>query len=237
MLSVVIPMYNEEKYVLKTVNTLVPYLNGLQIGYEIIFSDDGSRDSGAGIVSALSEKYSCIKLIVTPENTGKGGALKAGIKRASGEYIICTDCRLSYGTECIGKIYDRLRLGEAQIVAGSRAIHPLKSEGSSVPAKLISDRISGCLRKKDVAFTYADPQCGVKGMTDSAAKAILPECVTSGVAFHYEMLLTADLLGIKSEEFPVRISRREQISFSLKPIADTVDLIKDLKVMKNTHFR
>ena len=40
MLSVVIPMYNEEKYVLKTVNTLVPYLNGLQIGYEIIFSDD-----------------------------------------------------------------------------------------------------------------------------------------------------------------------------------------------------
>ena len=80
MLSVVIPMYNEEKYVLKTVNTLVPYLNGLQIGYEIIFSDDGSRDSGAGIVSALSEKYSCIKLIVTPENTGKGGALKAGIK-------------------------------------------------------------------------------------------------------------------------------------------------------------
>ena len=162
MLSVVIPMYNEEKNILRTVNTLIPYMNGLNCDYEIIFSDDGSRDSGAGIVSALSEKYSCIRLIVSPENRGKGSALKIGMKKAVGDFIIYTDCDLAYGTDCIGKIYDKLKLGDSKLVVGSRALHPQGYENYPALRRLISERFAHMLRKKNPSFIYSDPQCGIK---------------------------------------------------------------------------
>lgn len=236
MLSVVIPMYNEEKNILRTVNTLIPYMNGFNCDYEIIFSDDGSRDSGAGIVSALSEKYSCIRLIVSPENRGKGSALKIGMKKAVGDFIIYTDCDLAYGTDCIGKIYDKLKLGDSKLVVGSRALHPQGYENYPALRRLISERFAHMLRKKNPSFIYSDPQCGIKGFSAGAVNAIIPQCITDGYALDYEMLLLADKNGLRVSEFPVRIINHSNKSSHVKPISDSFKMLSEISAIKKAHI-
>ena len=94
MLSVIIPVYNEEKIIKTSVTRLTEYLRSLCIPFEVLISDDGSRDSGAGIVSSLSQKYSEIRLLCNPLNRGKGAAVRDGMLSAKGDVIVFTDCDL-----------------------------------------------------------------------------------------------------------------------------------------------
>jgi glycosyltransferase involved in cell wall biosynthesis len=90
-LSVVLPAYNEEGNIEKTVSEAISYLKKRFREYEIIVVNDGSVDRTGEIVRGLSSSNPRIILVSHPENQGYGAALRSGFAKASLDYIFLMD--------------------------------------------------------------------------------------------------------------------------------------------------
>ena len=233
-LSVVIPMFNEEKICAETARTLDSYLRTCFQAeeYEILFVNDGSRDRCADIISSLSMER--VRLAGYPDNRGKGSAVREGVLAAQGEYILYTDCDLAYGTEVIGKMYREAVKCGCDILIGSRNISrdgyagytPLRRLMSKTYIKVIS-LIAG--------FHYTDSQCGIKCLRKEIAHRIFSECTTNGFAFDLEMLILADIYGASVAEYPVSIINHRQSESKVSPVKDALRMIRDVRRMKKQH--
>ena len=138
-LSVVIPMYNEEKNAVNTARTLSSFLDERfpDGGYEIIFSNDGSKDDCGRIVEEMNLPN--VKVIGYEQNMGKGYAVRCAMLAAHGDVIMFTDADLAYGTDVIKEVHDTfLANPDAEMVMGSRNIHKDGYEGYTFIRKLAS---------------------------------------------------------------------------------------------------
>ncbi|MBI2140917.1 glycosyltransferase family 2 protein [Candidatus Woesearchaeota archaeon] len=114
-LSIVIPAYNERN----TIVEAVEHTKGVDIGdygREIIVVDDGSSDG----TSDLIRKIHGVKAVFLQRNTGKGAALKEGIKHATGDYIVFHDADLEYEPADFRYMLPLMESGLADVVIGSR---------------------------------------------------------------------------------------------------------------------
>jgi len=122
-LSVIIPVYNEEKTIkeiLKRVEKVkLPKHKGKEISKEIVIVDDFSKDSSRKILDSLikNKKY---KIILLDKNHGKGGALRVGLAHATGDIFLIQDADLEYYPEEYPKLLKPILEGEFQVVYGSR---------------------------------------------------------------------------------------------------------------------
>ena len=231
LLSVVIPMYNESKNVRRAINELTEAMRGFGEDFEILFSDDGSTDGCAGIVSEHTQSHPEIRLLCHPENRGKGAAVREGMLSARGEYIVFTDCDLAYGTKSVTDIFAALRLGENDIVIGSRTLTTDGYGGYSELRKFISKNYL-TLIKTVSGFSHTDSQCGIKGFTSEAAKRIFSLCRTDGFAFDLEALMLAEKLGYKVGEIPVCVLTHAQHTSKVKLIPDALSMLADIRKIK-----
>ena len=103
-LSVLIPAYNEEANILKTVSDISDMLFAMQVTYEIIVIDDGSTDNTAFLVESLMARD--ISAIRLHQNFGKGKAIRTGIEAATGKYIAFIDADGQIDPQHISKFYD-----------------------------------------------------------------------------------------------------------------------------------
>jgi len=115
-LSVVVPVFNEEKTLAVVVNKLlaIPHL------FEIIVVDDGSTDGTAQIGAALSAQHPQIRFERLPKNSGKTAALKAGFRLSRGDIVIVQDADLEYDPDEIADVIQPILDGHADVVYGSR---------------------------------------------------------------------------------------------------------------------
>lgn len=118
-LSVVIPAYNEEENVPILYEKLKAVLENLDRHYEIIFVDDGSKDSTWERLKEIAEKDKKVKLIRFRKNYGQTAAMYAGFQHAKGEVIITMDADLQNDPEDIPKLLEKLQEGY-DIVSGWR---------------------------------------------------------------------------------------------------------------------
>jgi len=121
-LSIIIPAYNETNTI-KTLIKKVKRLNLKPVATEIIVVDDASRDGTARII----KKEPAIIKIFLNQNCGKGAAIQAGLKKATGDYIIIQDADLEYDPEDIKLLVKPVLDKKAQIVYGSRFLGPHKN--------------------------------------------------------------------------------------------------------------
>ena len=96
VLSVVLPAYNEEAMLLKTAGTLKAILSKEQISYELVFVDDGSKDSTWEKIQEAGKGDPCVHGIHFSRNFGKESAVFAGIANASGDCVAVMDCDLQH---------------------------------------------------------------------------------------------------------------------------------------------
>lgn len=119
-LSIVIPVFNEEKTVQKTIKRVVGVDLGKGVKKEIIIVDDGSTDKTASEITKLKAEIPGFKFIQHKKNMGKGAAVKTGIEKATGDYIIIQDADLEYNPEYIKTLLIPVKEGKAQVVYGTR---------------------------------------------------------------------------------------------------------------------
>ena len=117
LLSIVIPAYNEERFIGALLEQIAAVdLSRFEIAKEIIVVDDCSRDRTAEIAAAAPG----VTLIRQPVNGGKGKAVRAGIARATGDYLMIQDADLEYDPQDYAPMLEALAAGRGDVVYGSR---------------------------------------------------------------------------------------------------------------------
>lgn len=105
MLSVILPSYNEEKMIAKATARMAEILQPEKIDYELLFIDDGSRDSTWAQINEAAEKDSHVVGVHFSRNFGKEAAMFAGLEQARGDCCVVIDCDLQHPPEKIVEMY------------------------------------------------------------------------------------------------------------------------------------
>lgn len=229
MISLIIPMYNEESILPATIDAVSRYIDGEPEQYEVIFVDDGSSDRSAEIVR--SKNRNDIKVVSYMPNRGKGGAVRAGMLAAEGDYAIFTDCDLAYGLEEVGRFIRLLSGSGADIIIGSRR---LNNEGYASYPLFRRITSKGFIRLVRVlcGFKLSDSQTGIKGFTSQAAREIFSRCITNGWAFDIEALLIAQKMEYKIIEEPVTIINHRESKINI--ISDSIKMLFEILRIKRS---
>lgn len=119
-LSVVVPCFNEQEAVPIFYNEVKKILVTLKAEYEIIFIDDGSSDKTLEEVKELSEKDKCVHYVSFSRNFGKEAAMYAGLKKATGDYVVIMDVDLQDPPSLIPEMLSAVRSGEFDSAATRR---------------------------------------------------------------------------------------------------------------------
>lgn len=120
LLSVIVPVYNEEK----TIGKILNIINEVKIDKEIIAVDDCSSDRSKDILEKLN--ILGLRIISHPNNLGKGAAFRTGLEAAKGDIIIIQDADLEYNPNDYFKLIAPLINNEADLVLGARFLKDYK---------------------------------------------------------------------------------------------------------------
>ncbi len=229
MLSLIIPMYNEEKNIKATVDNLLPFLSAEGIENEIILVNDGSTDKTREIVETLPCRFVSYK-----DNRGKGYAIRRGAANAKGDVLCFIDCDLSYGLPIIKTGLAALEATKSDIVIGSRRLDKDAYKKYPPLRKLASGVFSFACRAI-TNVSQPDTQCGFKMYTADAAAALFPECKIDGFAIDLEILMLAEKRKMKITAIPATVVNHgeSKVNIFLEPIR----MIKDAFAIKKLHRR
>ncbi|AKM79463.1 MAG: Dolichyl-phosphate mannose synthase related protein [Candidatus Beckwithbacteria bacterium GW2011_GWB1_47_15] len=197
-LSIIIPAYNEAATVLKMVQ-LVREAK-LPVTKEIIVIDDGSTD---GTTVKLKDLAGVTKIFFT-ENLGKGAAIRAGLKQASGDYVLIQDADLEYDPQDIKNLLRPVLAGKAEVVYGSRFLGPHKN---MLFWHLMGNRFLSFITNILYNTTLSDMEVGYKLIPRQVMLALK---LTQN-RFGFEPEVTAKLLrhGYRIFEVPISYAGRE----------------------------
>jgi dolichyl-phosphate beta-glucosyltransferase len=227
MITLIIPMYNESSIIAETAKTVSEYMKNNFDKYEVLFSDDGSKDGSAEIVRSLNLPN--VRVVGYEQNHGKGCAIRTGMLEAKGEIVMFTDADLAYGTDVIKRVYDTLSESDANMLIGSRNLSKDGYEGYTAMRKLMSKIYIKVLCVAG-GFKLSDSQCGCKAYKGEAVKKIFERCKVDGFAFDFESILWAQKFGYKIVEMPVKIVNHRESK--VNAIRDTFKMLGDLRKMK-----
>lgn len=202
-LSVIIPAYNEEKRIEKTLLSVHEYLSRQNYDYEIIVVSDGSKDQTVEVVSRLTSHVPRLRVIDNKENHGKGWVVRQGMLEAGGDYRLFMDADNSTTADQVEGFLPFFSQGY-DIVIGSRRI-----AGSNITVKQpwIRDFLGGIFRlivHTLVPLGIKDSQAGFKVFSAKATEAVFPKQTIFRWAFDVEILAIARKLGFKIKEVPIR---------------------------------
>ena len=221
-------MYNEISIIKETAQTLSDYMSANFEDYEIIFSNDGSKD---GCDKAVEEmNLPCVRVVGYEQNRGKGYAVRVAMLAAEGDVVMFTDADLAYGTDVIKKVYETfLSNPDADMVIGSRNLSKDGYEGYTAIRKLASKVYIKVLSIIG-GFKLSDSQCGCKAFSGKAAKEIFSRCEVDRFAFDFECILWAVKFGMKIVEMPVKIINHRESKVSV--LRDSFKMVRDILKMK-----
>jgi len=227
-LSVIIPAYNEERRVGATLDAIHQYCSQKGLKCEIIVVDDGSRDDTAGVVQALQARIPELYLVQYRSNRGKGYAVKAGVERSRGEYILFTDADNSTPIEEFERFLPLL--SSSEVVIGSRYHHDSSIKIKQPAYRILLGRMGNFLIRFLLFDDIRDTQCGFKAFQHRAAREIFNRMKVNRFGFDIELLAIAYLLKYSVHEVPVSWYNSPQSR--IRPIKDALRTFSELLYIK-----
>ncbi len=202
-LSIIVPAYNEEKRIAKTLEAIDSYLRKQSYDYEILVVSDGSKDKTADVVKGLYSKIKNLRLVDNKLNHGKGYVVRQGMLEAKGEYRLFTDADNSTSIDQVEKMWPEFDKGFA-VVIGSRDIKgAVLDPPQPIHRRLLGDLFRLLTQVLCGTWGILDSQCGFKGISKKAAEAIFPKCRIDRFAFDPEILVIAKKEKFKIKEIPI----------------------------------
>ena len=222
-LSVVIPAFNEEKRLPRTLASILAFLRGRGETFEVVVVDDGSSDGTAEVARQAGPE---VRVLQNPGNRGKGYSVRNGMLNASGAWRLMSDADLSTPIEELDRLKEALTRG-GEVAIASRAVVGANLEKRQSSAREFSGRFFNLLVRILHLPGIKDTQCGFKLFSKAAAEAAFQDARLDGFAFDVEALVRARRAGFEILEVPVTWRNDEQSRVSLgRGLAAFVDLFR-----------
>jgi dolichyl-phosphate beta-glucosyltransferase len=206
-LSLVIPAFNEEARLPALLETLATSADeaarsaGFEL-LEVVLVDDGSTDATRRMLDDAGAADPRLKpLLGSGENRGKGAAIATGVAAVRGEYVLLADVDLSTPLEELPKLATALGEG-ADVAIGSRGLPGSEVERGPAHRQLTGSTFSAVVRAM-TGLRLRDTQNGFKLLPAELAKGLFADQLCPGFAFDVELLLRAQLEGLRIAEVPV----------------------------------
>ncbi len=231
-LSIIIPAYNEEPRLPKTLDQICAYLAGQDYTYEVIVVENGSQDRTLQIAQEYAERHAFIRAI-HEDGRGKGLAVRRGMLEANGQYRFMCDADLSMPIEELSRFLPPESTG-ADIVIGSR--EAAGAQRFDEPAKR---HIGGRLVNYSIQLLALpglhDTQCGFKLFTATAAEDLFSVQTLTGWSFDIELLFVGRRRGytIKEIGIPWQYFAYSHVS----PVKDAFRMVLDILKIWRNHLR
>jgi dolichyl-phosphate beta-glucosyltransferase len=206
-LSVVIPAYNEEKRLGATLATVCAYLAAQPWDWEVRVVDDGSRDRTVAIAQEAG-RADCRVAVQREPHRGKGGAVKAGLLAARGDYRFICDADLSMPIAEIARFLPP-SLDGFDVAIGSREGIAARRIGEPIYRHLMGRLFNVGVRWLTLP-RIQDSQCGFKMVTAAAVNTIFPRVTVDGWAFDVEALTIARAHRLRIVEVPIEWHYRRE---------------------------
>ena len=227
-LTIVIPAFNESKRIGTTIEAIRRYFERTGMTGEIIVVDDGSSDDTAGVVNALKDRVRDLYCVRYLPNRGKGYAVKVGVEKSRGEYILFADADNSTPIEEFEKFSPLLK--EYAVVIGSRYIAGSNITIRQPKYRIVLGRLGNFLIQAFLLDDIKDTQCGFKAFQHSAAKDIFSRMKVNRFGFDIELLSIARILHYSIHEVP--ISWYNSPESRVRPIKDALWTFVELLYIK-----
>ncbi len=227
-LSIIIPLYNEEKRFPCNFKIIDKFFQGLGISKEYILVDDGSSDKTFGIIK-IQKSRSSISVLQNEKNLGKGAAIKLGVLKASGKNIFFTDADLSTPITEFEKLYKHLK--NYDLVIGSRRLKDSEIEISQPFHRIFLGKIFYLFFSIFFTNKVKDTNCGFKCYRGSIAKKIYSNVKNSRWGFDAEAIFIADKMNLRIKEVPIRwLNDSHSRVSSFKAILSTLKELVKIKI-------
>jgi glycosyltransferase involved in cell wall biosynthesis len=235
----VIPAYNEARRLPATLAGWRDFLGAQAYTWEILVVDDGSTDATTAVAEADGAR-----VVRLNPNQGKGGAVRAGVLAAAGEFIAYADADMNVAPSNLQEALRRLEVepvaGEsrssnrqtiksrledgADLVAGRRDL--AQYAAAEGPFRLIAGGLVQATRRLVVMSAIRDTQCGFKVFRRDLGRAIFTRTQVRSFAFDIEVLFLARKLGARIVELSVSTTYRAESTFSVR--RHLPQLLKDI---------
>ena len=225
-LGVIVPIFNEEKYLEESVGRLLE-INAIS---QIILVDDNSNDGSLEIAKKLEEKNKIIQVLKTTKNLGKGSAVKTGIEILDTDYVVVHDADLEYFPEDIAEMFEVSLQNPNNLILGSRTIGEKERNnlyyftylGNKIFSYIFS--ILNSYKVSDIASCYWLLQVEKLKRIDIQEK---------GFAIEVEVLSKFLKLGHEINEVPIKYEARSYENGKKIKLKDAVQIfIKIIKYCK-----
>lgn len=214
-LSIIIPCYNEEARIGRTLRAIHSYIKTKDYSWEIIVVDNGSRDRTREVVEAHAALIPNLKLM-SRQSHGKGWAVKQGMLAATGEYRLFTDADNSTDIAQLDKLLPWATHGADVVISSRKAPGAVITEKQPPHRVWLGNLFSLFVRTIVPLGGIKDTQNGFKLFTKQAAEKIFPHQSIYYWAFDVEILALAKIFGFKVKEVPIVWVNDDRSKMNLK---------------------
>src|SRR5215469_1021552 len=196
-LSVVIPAYDEERRLPRTLAAVIAHLRVQGRPFEVVVADDGSRDRTADVAREAGPEVRVLRL----PHRGKGAAVRAGVTASSGDLLLVTDADLSTPIAELDRLLAALE--QCDVAIASRNVAGARVAVRQRLDRRLMGRAFNLLVRALLLPGLRDTQCGAKLFRREVALAVFERCRSDGFAFDVEALVLARRQGYRVAEVPV----------------------------------
>lgn len=207
-LEVVIPAYNEEVRIVRTLERIHEYYSEQAYTWRCTVVSDGSKDRTGEIVTEFGKTHPNFFLLSYEVNRGKGYAVRVGMLKANAKRVLFCDADLATPQEETEKLWRALDEG-FEVAIGSRPLKDSNLEKRQPFYREFLGRAFNTVQQMLAVKGIEDTQCGFKMFTRDAAQEVFSRCALDRFSFDIEALVIAKDLGFKIAEVPIRWSHQE----------------------------
>lgn len=237
-LSIVIPAYEESRKIAVDVKAAADFLVAHNLESEIIVVDDGSMDNTAMKASRVKVLLSIVQIEVIryEPHRGKGYAVRKGIEKSKGRYVMFADSGLCVPYDDSLQGLELLKNDSCDIAHGSRKIQGCHIEKPQSLYRRICSKFFHWFVIHDMKIPpeLTDTQCGFKIYKGDVARHLYSECITDGFMFDIEIIMRAQKEDYRIKEFPInwtcdRDSRLSPTRSSWRILSELLQIRKMMK--------
>lgn len=234
-LSIIIPAYNEEKRIIPAIENTLEYLKKYDFQSEILVVSDGSVDKTKEVVEGFeSTEKTRVKFLEYFPNRGKGYAVKYGMQKGAGDYILFMDADYSVPIEYFEAGMKLIDSG-FDIAIASRAHEESDVANHQKFFRELSGKIYTLIQNLYLGLRFKDTQCGFKLFTKKAAHELFAKQKLNSVIFDPEVLWLGKKNGYKICDFPVKWEHQEDSRIVYDSIGKSLSVFKELFRIRMIH--